>query len=672
MPPPDTAPGVRPPLVPAANGQPRAPMMMPAPDTAPGVRPPLMPKPDEQAPLMPTPDGQSRAPNMMPAPDSAPGVRPPAPMMPTPDEHPNHTAPTMPAADGQTPNSTEAPAEQPPEPVEEEEWIEFVFSGHYFYYNWDKSQASWIRPPQARREQPKLRPLLIRKTMAPLWRIVSTNLGYEYFYNVETKEATWLQPYELMEGLEMNAEAPPPEPTEEEKHENVKKRLLAEEEEQRSKFAKTEQEDDQGLTFEERVEIFKTMLKEKNIEPFSTWDKELPKIVLDPRFKILPNHADRRSIFTHYVKTKLEQDKKEKIEKTALAKDTIYATLKAENGTLSATLSFEDFKAKFGSAQTFKNLTSKEKERLYNELLDPIKKATEKKTSAEKEKETKGLMDLLKENNKITSKTSYIDACDLLDATKDKRNQTPHLSTTEREEIYKKHTDKLGDQERKKQREEASKKERERVVAAMKEKEEKERSKIIRRYNQDDELIAFKTLLKEKVKDPEVSWRTARQSMEHDARFRVDSISSLKKEDLFRDHKAELVKLQLSNYRQLLRETFEKGRINLRTKDFNDARSHIKDDARYEVLYSDDRRSQYALFMEELKVEAFGNLQKLFAESKAHGVINQNTPSSGEKYEKLVELMEMDKRWMDLVPFRKERDEALVRYIDEFSMNTIR
>lgn len=43
-------------------------------------------------------------------------------------------------------------------------------------------------------------------------------------------------------------------------------------------------------------------------------------------------------------------------------------------------MSFDDFKKKFGVGQNFKNLTSKEKDRLYNEMMEPIKKAAARST----------------------------------------------------------------------------------------------------------------------------------------------------------------------------------------------------------------------------------------------------------------------------------------------------
>jgi len=54
------------------------------------------------------------------------------------------------------------------------------------------------------------------------------------------------------------------------------------------------------------------MLKEKVVAPFSKWEKELPKIIFDPRFKAIPSHIERRSIFEHYVRTRAEEERKEK------------------------------------------------------------------------------------------------------------------------------------------------------------------------------------------------------------------------------------------------------------------------------------------------------------------------------------------------------------------------
>ncbi|XP_022157098.1 uncharacterized protein LOC111023905 isoform X2 [Momordica charantia] len=69
---------------------------------------------------------------------------------------------------------------------------------------------------------------------------------------------------------------------------------------------------DCGPTNEQLIIQFKEMLKEQGVAPFSKWDKELPKIAFDPRFKAIPSYSARRSLFEHYVKTCADEEPEEK------------------------------------------------------------------------------------------------------------------------------------------------------------------------------------------------------------------------------------------------------------------------------------------------------------------------------------------------------------------------
>ncbi|KAF4355699.1 hypothetical protein F8388_001057 [Cannabis sativa] len=55
---------------------------------------------------------------------------------------------------------------------------------------------------------------------------------------------------------------------------------------------------------------FQTRLRD--VAPFSKWDKKLSKIVFDPRFKAIPSYSTRRSLFEHFAKTRVEEERKEK------------------------------------------------------------------------------------------------------------------------------------------------------------------------------------------------------------------------------------------------------------------------------------------------------------------------------------------------------------------------
>ncbi|XP_058985000.1 transcription elongation regulator 1-like isoform X2 [Musca domestica] len=65
------------------------------------------------------------------------------------------------------------------------------------------------------------------------------------------------------------------------------------------------------VPLETRVKQFKEMLREKDVSAFSTWEKELHKIVFDPRYLLLTS-KERKQVFEKYVKDRAEEERKEK------------------------------------------------------------------------------------------------------------------------------------------------------------------------------------------------------------------------------------------------------------------------------------------------------------------------------------------------------------------------
>jgi len=65
------------------------------------------------------------------------------------------------------------------------------------------------------------------------------------------------------------------------------------------------------VPLEMRVTQFKEMLREKDVSAFSTWEKELHKIVFDPRYLLLTS-KERKQVFEKYVKDRAEEERKEK------------------------------------------------------------------------------------------------------------------------------------------------------------------------------------------------------------------------------------------------------------------------------------------------------------------------------------------------------------------------
>lgn len=94
------------------------------------------------------------------------------------------------------------------------------------------------------------------------------------------------------------------------------------------------------IPYEERVKTFREMLDEKNIDPTSTFQGQLAKIVFDPRYLLLTS-AERRKTFERYCSEKMEQEQKKRREKIKIVTADFKALLAESNLTSRST--FEQF-----------------------------------------------------------------------------------------------------------------------------------------------------------------------------------------------------------------------------------------------------------------------------------------------------------------------------------------
>ncbi|KAK1333395.1 hypothetical protein QTO34_005778 [Cnephaeus nilssonii] len=104
------------------------------------------------------------------------------------------------------------------------------------------------------------------------------------------------------------------------------------------------------LPLEERVTHFRDMLLERGVSAFSTWEKELHKVVFDPRYLLL-NSEERKQIFEQFVKTRIKEEYKEKKSKLLLAKEEFRKLL--EESKVSPRTTFKEFAEKYGRDQRF-------------------------------------------------------------------------------------------------------------------------------------------------------------------------------------------------------------------------------------------------------------------------------------------------------------------------------
>ncbi|NWH85474.1 TCRGL protein, partial [Aegithalos caudatus] len=123
---------------------------------------------------------------------------------------------------------------------------------------------------------------------------------------------------------------------------------------------------------EERITHFRDMLLERGVSAFSTWEKELHKMVFDPRYLLL-NPEERRQIFEQFVKTRVREEYKERKNKLLLAKEEFKKLL--EESKLSPRTTFKEFAEKHGRDQRFRLVQKKkDQEHFFNQFILILKK----------------------------------------------------------------------------------------------------------------------------------------------------------------------------------------------------------------------------------------------------------------------------------------------------------
>ncbi|CEG48731.1 Spliceosomal protein FBP11/Splicing factor PRP40 [Plasmopara halstedii] len=235
--------------------------------------------------------------------------------------------------------------------------------GHLFYHNFKSGISQWIVPEDlAALETEFMMKLMLQNAVARsnVWTAHDAGNGTLYYFNSKTRQSVWERPCDWGK-LETNVENKTEREVQEEK-ENEK--VITENQEKRKRqnheLSKTKQgeaakeqlelhgniqlqEEDLPLTIEERrltderqkqeekgIELFRVMLRDKNIMPFCKWSVALPQIAGDPRFLGVPTMDKRRVIFENFVKHRREELKLENKGKLKQAK-TLFANLLSEH-----------------------------------------------------------------------------------------------------------------------------------------------------------------------------------------------------------------------------------------------------------------------------------------------------------------------------------------------------
>ncbi len=302
---------------------------------------------------------------------------------------------------------------------------------------------------------------------------------------------------------------------------------------------------------------------------------------------------------------------------------------------------FNDFATRYSKDDRFKGIEKmRERESLFNDYQDDLRKKEKEEKYKEKEKIKKEFLSLLKETKNLHRHSSWTETKKLIENdskykavdSSSKRedwfrdyiknlDSVPSSPSKEQKEEDNGNEEGEEDEEKRKEKEkkeraEASIKEREKEVNEQMSKIRNERDKEREQLKYEEAIEGFKALLTDLVKSSDSSWKEQKKPLKRDPRW--DLCKLLEKEEkvkLFDDHIRMLRSKKKDQFYALLDET--QG-VTL-SSTWKEVKKLIKNDSRYEKLsqFSDLKLDkEFGNYILEKYQKAKNDLKQLLLETK--------------------------------------------------------
>lgn len=403
------------------------------------------------------------------------------------------------------------------------------------------------------------------------------------------------------------------------------------------------------------------------VSAFSTWDKELHKIVFDPRYLLL-NPKERKQVFDQYVKTRAEEERKERKNKLMQAKDDFRKMM--EDAKLTIRTTFSEFAAKHAKDPRFKAIEKmKDREAMFIEFMTAFRKKDKEDSKNKVEKVKQDFFDLLSDHHVDTTQR-WTKVKDKLET--DQRYKAVESSAA-REELYKQYVEKQAksidaDKEKELERQariEASLREREREVQKARSEQTKEIDREREQHKREEAIQHFKALMSDMVRSTDATWSETRRNLRKDHRWESSSLLERhEKEKLFEEHVEALAKRKKEHFRQLLDET---SMITLTTT-WKEVKKVIKEDPRCIKFSSSDRKKQreFEDYIKDKYITAKADFRTLLKETKfityrSRKLIHE----SDQHFSDIEKVLQNDKRYLVLDCVPEERRKLITFYIED-------
>lgn len=373
-------------------------------------------------------------------------------------------------------------------------------------------------------------------------------------------------------------------------------------------------------------------------------------------------------MFDQYVKTRAEEERKEKKNKLMQAKDEFRRMM--EEAKLTPRTTFSEFAVKHGRDPRFKTIEKmKDREAIFMEFITAMRKREKEDSKSRGEKVKQDFFDLLSEQ--------HMEGSQRWSKVKERLETDPRYKAVEssalREELFKQYMEKQAksvdiEKERELERQariEASLREREREVQKARSEQTKEIDREREQHKREEAIQHFKALMSDMVRSSDATWSDTRRNLRKDHRWESASLLEREeKEKLFNEHVEALAKKKKEHFRQLLDET---SMITLTTT-WKEVKKVIKEDPRCIKFSSSDRKRQreFEDYIKDKYITAKADFRTLLKETKFITYRSRKLIQESEQHLKDVEkILQNDKRYLVLECVPEERRKLIMFYIED-------
>ncbi|KAI0254742.1 Hsp90 protein-domain-containing protein [Lactifluus subvellereus] len=321
------------------------------------------------------------------------------------------------------------------------------------------------------------------------------------------------------------------------------------------------------LSIEEGKALFKTLLREKDINPFHPWDTSLPLFISDPRYVLLPSVAARREAFDDYCRERARELRASRVKKEKEdPKEEFEQLLTAE--VKSTRTSWTDFRRQWKKDRRFYGWgrDDREREKRFREFLREL--GEKKRTLAEKAEADfftllrgSGVAQegaVWKEVKKTISDDPRYDAVgssslreELFNTFLTAQSNQAVPDQSQKQGVDVSSVEQVDETQKRKDRKAQAVKDREEKIRAERERVQANMEKARIGLNREEGELQFRTLLTDAIREPQATWESSLVQLQTDPRFRHSSLPLSHQHRLFEEHVGQLRTKHLDNLHAL-------------------------------------------------------------------------------------------------------------------------